>query len=1046
MKLQAASDVNNPLRGKTPSLLALAATALMFFSGSMSVGQAEAERMDLETHRFLIDKLETVIKETPRGDVTRVPALLRLADLFSERARLLTMQEIEAGCFDPSQSSPEKKAQCLVSKEDRRKAISFYEMALSESSGASQSRILFHLAHLYEMNGDNKKAASLYRRILSLGPKYFTKAVLGQSQAGLGEIAFREKRFSEAKTQFELSLQNSATPRKGWIQYRIAWCELNLGRAEAGKQRLLRILKTPSLLALESSTSSDGITPDASFQEDIARDLTIFYARTGFTRQDIEALWSLSPETARKDIMVGLAEESERLGQRRSAIDVWSVVAARSVDVGGDSRREKIEAYIRVANLRFGLGDKQKAVADYRTAIEQWKKGKCEPLAECELLQKRFRKLVLDWNKNEETKLTSNLLEIYKSYVGTFPQDAEMAFWGASVARTLGPKHRGDALALYRTASVEAAKIMKSKKESEWDNNLVLVFEGSLLSEIELAEQSKDLALRESSYRHYLALNSDGPKALEVKYQIAHVTYTRGETAKAGDLFYEIAARDEKCRVKAAPSYCRQAADLALDSVALQKNDSRLEAMGEELASLYPAAQAEYLGVARRARLNLAAKAASSGSSSEMNENLKRLKNLNLKGASNDEILLTHRNRFVLAEKTRNFDEASAAAVAVINFKGASADQREDAMAKRLWVAEMQLDFPTAYVTAKQMSLRGVSKVERALKLSLLAELAGRDARPHLREFISLAGDRRAQIAARVNLVKLSGFSESEFNRQFSYIKSDSRILASLGLEVYARSPSRRLADRLLSVPGVARTEEGSVLVRSRELKSLIAWSKRLEAQKLPSEAGDRRLQKALSSRIAELQKADVYANKMIKTGDVWLQALALQTVANENRRLKNEILALPAPAGLKESDLKRYQLLVQKQVQPFEVKSVRVSDKVQKFWNANPAETVSLTIEKTFGSKRSFLSREATVLASALETVGQNQEARRVRSAIESDVASFRQSARQSAIESARNDVKEDPFDVDSIRRLRELEAKLGRETMVAYLDSRMSRMGVKP
>lgn len=1038
MKTSSAFGLKAKISLKAPSLLAMTAAALMLFAGSLPVGHAEAERMDLETHRFLIEKLETVIKETPRGDTTRVPALLRLADLFSERARLLSMQEIEAGCFDPSQSAPEKKAQCLVSKEDRRKAISYYEMALSESSGASQSRILFHLAHLYEMNGDNKKAESLYRRILSLGPKHFTKAVLGQSQAGLGEIAFREKRFSEAKRQFELSLQNSATPRKGWIQYRIAWCDLNLGRAEAGKQRLLGILKTPSLLALESSTSSDGVKPDASFQEDIARDLTIFYARTGFTRQDIEALWTLSPEVARKDIMVGLAEESERLGQRRSAIDVWSVVATRTVD----STREKVEAYIRVANLRFGLGDKAKAVGDYRTAIDQWKKGKCEPLAECELLQKRFRKLVLDWNKNEETKLTVNLLEMYKAYVGTFPQDAEMAFWGASVARTLGAKHRGDALALYRTASTEAAKIMKSKKESEWDKNLTSVFEGSLLSEIELAEQAKDLALRESAYRHYLALNADGPKALEVKYQIAHVTYTRGETAKAGDLFFEIAARDEKCRVKTAPTYCRQAADLALDSVALQKNDSRLEAMGEELASLYPAAQIEYLGVARRARLNLAAKAAGSGSSSEMNDNLKRLKNLNLKGASNDEILLTHRNRFVLAEKTRNFDEASAAAVAVINFKGATAEQREDAMAKRLWVAEMQLDFPTAYVTAKQMKLSGVSKVERALKLSLLAELSGRDAKPHLREFISLSRDRRAQLAARVNLVKLSGYSEAEFNRQFSFIKSDSRILASLGLEVYSRHPSRRLADRLLAVPGVARTEEGSVLVRSRELKSLIAWSKRLEAQKLPVQAGDRALQKALSARIAELQKADAFANKMIKTGDVWLQALALQTVANENRRLKDEILSLPAPASLKQSDLKRYQVLVQKQVQPFEVKSVRVADKVQKFWKSNPAETVGLTIEKTLGSKRSFLSREATVLASALEIVGQDQEARRVRSAIESDATSVR----QSALESARNDVKEDPFDVESIRRLRELEAKAGRETMVAYLDSRMSRMGVKP
>lgn len=1016
--------------------------AILVVFGAMSVGFAEAERMDIETHRFLIDKLETVLKETPRGDSTRVPALLRLADLFSERARLLSIQEIEAGCFDPSQMTPEKKEACLVSKEDRRKAIGYYEMALHESSGASQSRILFHLAHLYEMNGDNKKAENLYRRILALGSKHFTKAVLGQSQAGLGEIAFREKRFLEAKRQFETALLNTATPRKGWIHYRIAWSELNLGKAEAGKQRLLKVLKTPSLLALESSAKvSEQVSanqPDASFQEDIARDLTIFYARTGFSRQDIETLWNLSPAVARKDIMVGLAEEAERLGQRRSAIDVWSVVASRTVD----SNRERIESYIRIASLRFGIGDKAKAVGDYRTAIEQWKKGNCEPLAECELLQKRFRKLVLDWNKNEETKLTPGLLEMYKSYVATFPSDAEMAFWGASVARTLGPKYRVDAMNLYRTASVESSKIMKSKKESEWDKNLVSVFEGSLLSEIELAEQTKDLGLRESAYRHYLNLNSDGPKALEVKYQIAHVAYTRGETAKAGDMFFEIAARDEKCQVKMAPSYCRQAADLALDSVALQKNDSRLEAMGEELAKIYPASAAEYLGVARRARLNLAAKAATSGSSSEMSDNLKRLGKLNLQGATNSEVLLTYRNRFVLAEKTRNFEEASRAAVAVINFKGATAEQKEDAMAKRLWVAEMQLDFPTAYVTAKQMKHSGISAAERALKLSLLAELSGRDARPHLREFISLSKDRQAVLAARVNLVKLSGFSEAEFNRQFTYLKADSRILASLGLEVYSRAPSRRLADRLLAVPGVARTEEGSVLVRAREIKSLVAWTKRLESQKLTNNASGKSLERSLAKRIAELQQADVVANKMIKTGDVWLQAIALQTVANENNRLKDEILALPAPQGLQSSDLKRYQALVQKQVQPFAIKAVRVSDKVAKFWKSNPSETVAQLIERTLGSKRTFLSREASNLVVALDSVGQRDQSERIRSAIEADPTSVR----QSAIESARNDVKEDPFDVDSIRRLRELEAKAGRETMVVYLDSRMSRMGVKP
>lgn len=1008
-----------------------------------SVPGQDAEKMDVETHGFLIQKLEDVIDQTPKGDGTRVPALLRLADLFSERARLMAMEEVERGCFDESRFTKENEAElkvfCARSGQDRKKAIGYYEMAIRESSGANQSRILFHLAHLYELNQDNRKAEAMYRRIMSLGSKHFSQAVLGQSQAGLAEIAFREKRFADARRGFELALKNPATPRKGWIHYSIAWSQLNLGQSQAGKERLLMILKSPGLLTLESSVSAQAGKPDASFQEDIARDLTVFYARTGFDRKDIEQLWALSPEVARKDILTTLADEAERLGQRRSAIEVWTVLATRAQ---GLSNREKTEALVRVASLRFGMGDKARAVADYRTAIEQWKKGGCDPLAECELLQKRFRKLVLDWNKNEETKLTANLLEMYKSYVSIFPADSEMAFWGATVARSLGPKHRADAMKLYRTASNESAKIMSSSKQEIWDKNLVSVFEGSLLSEIELAEETKDLNARESAYRHYLAMNPKGAKSLEVRYQIAHVTYTRGETAKAADMFFELAARDENCREKNAPSFCRQAADLALDAVAIQKNDSRLEAMGEEFAKLYPQAATEYLGVARRARLNIAAKAASSGRNAEMEENLERLKKLNLKGASNEEVLLTYQNRFVLAEKTRNFEDASAAAVAVINFKGASEKQREDAMAKRLWVAEMQLDFPTAYVTARQMKHVGLSNAERELRLSLLAELAGRDAKPHLRQFIRLSKDRKAVLAARVNLVKLSGYSEREFMAHFNELRSQPALLANLGLEVYARKPSRNLADRLLAVRGVAKTEEGSVLVRSRELEKLLAFASLMASWKLPVGATDRVLSRAIQTRIQGLNQADQLANAMIKTGDAWLQALALQIVGNENRRLKEEILALPAPKGLKESDLKRYQILVQKQVQPFEVKSVRVFDKVQKFWRTNPAETFGLTIEKTVGAKRQFFAKEGQKLASALNKVGQAESAKRIESAIESD----QQAVRLATIERARRAVKDDPFDIDNIRRLRDLEAKAGSDTMVAYLDSRMSRMGVKP
>lgn len=1013
---------------------------------------SEPEKMDVGTHRFLIEKLEAVVNQTPKRDPTRVPALLRLADLYSEEARLLSLTEIEKGCFQ----NPKLEG-CGVSDTDRKSAIKFYEMALHESPSALQSRILFQLAHLYELNGDSKKAAKLYSRILALGPKHFSKMVLGQSQAGLGEIAFKEKRFKDARKAFELALQNRATPRRGWIEYRLAWTELNLNQPEQGKRRLLHILKTPSLLVLESTS---GTKQDESFQEDIAHDLTVFYARTGFSEQDIQSLWALSPDHARKQIMIELAEEAERLGQKRAAIAVWSMLASRPVDtkrVGTDglsnrerielTARDRIEAQTRVAVLRFGLGEKPVAVADFKGAIELWKKTSCQPAAECALLQKRLRKLVIDWNKNEETKLSKELLEMYRLFAGQFPEDSEMAFWGANVARELQANR--DAMALYHQAAEESAKALSRgafKDDSKQEAQVRTVFEGSLLSEIEMAEATKDMKLRDQAYNHYLALNPQGPKALEVRYQLAYVTYQRGDMSKAADQFYQIAARDEACRVKNPSPFCRQSADLALDAIVILKNDERLEAMAQEFASMYSGAGKDYAGIARRARLNIAAKAANGNSTSDMNENLKKLSDLNLKDATTSEVLLTHKNRFVLAEKTRNFAAANAAAVAIINFKGASAEDREDAMAKRLWVAEMQLDFPTAYVTAKQMKMSNMGRADRELKLALLAELSGRDPRSHLTAFIAQTNDQKAALAARVNLVKASNYSVNEFNRHVGAFKRNPELLASIGFEVYARHPSASLARQLLAVRGVAKTAEGGILVRSGELKSIENFAKRLAAMKLPSGSGDRVLQKALASRVKSLADADRAANKAIQSQDGWLQALALQTIAVENRRLKDEILALPLPKGLKPQEARRYQSLIAQQVAPFEIKAIKIDQKMAKFWGQDPAERLARSIEASNGVKRSLMIREAREMVSILEMLdgaqGPAVAAKRLSRAIHSDVPEVR----ASSLASAREDVRENPFDVESLKRLRALEADAGRETMVAYLDSRMSRLGARP
>ncbi len=971
--------------------------------------QPTNEKMDIETHSFLIDKLEAVVKSTPKGDSSRVPALLRLADLYSERARLSLMKEFEAGCTTA----------CKSGEGDRAKAIAFYEVALDESKGQvrqeTESRILFQLAHLYEIQGKDGKAEELYKRILKLGSAHFSAQILGQSESGLGELAFKNKNFKEARAHFESALSRKQTPRQGWAHYRIAWCDMNLGKADAGKARLFRVLQSPALLTTESTAGSK---VDVSFQEDVARDLTLFLVRTGFTDRDVENLIRLTPATARKSVLVGLADEAERLGQKRQAISVWTLLIGSKVAVL--ENREKIEASVRVAYMQYGLENKQQAASQLDQGLALWKKSGCEPDAECAILQKRFRKLVLDWNKSEETKPSASLLGAYVSYAGTFKTDVEMAYWGGNIAREL-KRHR-EAVSLYRQSAEMGAREIRSGKVS--DPNIPKVFEASLVAEIEMAEASGDVKVREEAYNHYLELNPNGAKEFDVRYQLAHLAYKRGETEKAAEQFYGLAAQHKTCE-SAQPALCKTAADLALDSLVILKRDEQLEARAIEFGRKYPSSAAEYRAIARRARLNISAQVAGKETNvSVLNENIKKLRQVDLAGASREEVMLTYQNRFVLAEKAKNFSEAELAIAQQIKTPGLSESEREEAKAKQLWLFEMQLKFADAYKTAKTMKFSKLSTADREIKLSMLAELSGQDARQHLRRYLESTRDAKGEIAARVKLLKLANFSIAEWNSQAGHLARNPRIFAAAGVEVYARTGSKKVIEQVLSNRQARSTADGLHLLRARERKSIETF--------LSSVPGSLTSEKGIPGRVKWLQNADTFANSVIRQGDAWLETGVLNVVARENRRLNEEIIALPIPAGMKGEQERVYRKLVAAKVHLYLLKAKKIESKLE-FFLASERTLINYEADLAAArdSRRNLLVSEAKFLARmAPEAI-----ARRLERAASRPVETVQPNAVQAAIE----DVRENPFDLSSIRELRDIEMMRGQETMVAYLDTRI-------
>ncbi|MCB0351243.1 MAG: hypothetical protein KDD38_08675, partial [Bdellovibrionales bacterium] len=102
---------------------------------SLTIGfSASAEKLDVHTHDMVIQKLELVLSGLS-GQKSEGNVLNRLADLYADRARLISIEEIEKNCH-----------KCVEAKTNREKAISYYQRAFSKVSKAEQPRVLLQIA------------------------------------------------------------------------------------------------------------------------------------------------------------------------------------------------------------------------------------------------------------------------------------------------------------------------------------------------------------------------------------------------------------------------------------------------------------------------------------------------------------------------------------------------------------------------------------------------------------------------------------------------------------------------------------------------------------------------------------------------------------------------------------------------------------------------------------------------------------------------------------------------------------------------------------
>jgi hypothetical protein len=964
---------------------------------------ATAERMDIDTHAILITKLEGALKDLPNASEERPAVMLRLADLRADRARLQALTKQEKNC-----------AACPDGKADRLRAIELYSSVAPQLDESARGPVYLQLAYLQTLSGQSKEAAAILNKALQIRGN--SSEVTAKAHAALGEIEFRNAQFKSAEQHFRQALQASDLPNPGFVTYRLSWSLYNQGKFPEANKTLVHLLETPEYLTVRNQ---NGVVFDKSFHDDLTRDLVLFIARGPVGKKEIDLVLSLTPEALRRENLKALALELERLGNKNSSALAW---AAYSVE-GDNTKSDTLETTLRLAQLKWDLGQKKEALEAFANATAIWRKQGCSD-STCADLEKRMKNFVTGWHKIEKSNPSRELLKAYDLLLITLPSSAEVAYQAATVAEI--SRDHAAASRLYALASRLGVEQRGSGK-----GNSELI-ENSLMKQIESAEKSGIKSAQIDAYDNYLQLNKKGSKALLVRYQRAQVTQSMGQTESALTQFLQIAtekASDQRpLRLKAA--------DLALDALALLKDDRRIFDWSEKLAARFPERKVEYLKIHRLAAIKLAANSLNHAgvSSIHLREELARLKSVDFAQTSTADKITLLRNRIAIAERVQDLEEVQNAALSALSFKDLQPSDREFFLGRLAWVAEVRLDFANALKWTQKMNNSQLTPEDRALRLAMLSELAGEDPTAHYKKALKLTKSPEKSIAIRASLVRLSENPWSEISRHLSVLKNSKGLLTELLEASFARDPREQDLRRLAKAAGL----EKIALIRTLDKQKFIkSWREQNSAlnRAILFVQSDRMLQKSIEQRRQLIHNMEVLGQTALKLGDWSAQLLVVSSLADANKRFYDDLMALPAPKRLSAGDRSRYLALVRSQAEPIRRQALAADAKRSAFWdNTKALKDIESAIQSSQGRIQSLLKEEARVLA----TVAPRSERRRLENAAETKDSNPSSKEWTAAKERLRGN----PFSASELAEFKRLSQARGQATLVSFLDNRLAQI----
>jgi tetratricopeptide (TPR) repeat protein len=862
---------------------------------------------------------------------------------------------------------------CQGSNKARQKAVQLYKGVLPQLQGDYKAGVSLQLAYLYEVLNKNKEAIELYNQVIQSAKLGVSKIYIGKAFVSRGNSFFRQGQFIPAQSDFKLALNYLRNEEKGSVLHRLAWTYFNMGEIDTAIAQLKNLLSEPKYL---QQVTTEGYQYSETLHADYAQDLAIFLAKSEVSNAVIKQYIGFTPKSVIINHLLFLADECDRLDNAASAIRVWQYALAM------EDFPEQQKSIVRVKMARFFREKKQfnESVREFHQSLIDQKKCNSE---DCKVYPTLAKNFLTAWDKsikNRSPKMNldsaRNLLRCYQDYNTNYANELQTLIWQAQLARDIESKKV--ALDSYH----RAADLALSQNQSK-------IAEEALLAEIKLAEQFNTAEVKITAYKHYIDNSPKGSQVWVVQFALANTYYDLKKYGDSIDIYHRV-AHDCPCK-KQKNSIALKAAHLELDSLARLDQSEKIEMAAKEYAIMYPQERMIFFKIARMAGFKQAFKLASNKDSDSVHGAIKKINGIPMLGASSDE--------------------------------------KASYIKLKMQLAELTLDFETAYQMAIALNYHQSKNASELVKLIMLAELSRHKSNKWVDQVIVMKSPITDKKIAYVLKIRRATNPWPLIEKYAGVLRSDTELFSDLLIEAFVKTKNFNAIDRYIRDPSILKTTNGSALWRMVYLKNLGIEAKKIQTSSLNIKS-DHMLASTLKIKLKLLKAFQGQIRKADQRQDWTAKVISRSIYRTENLRLANEIQRLPVPKNLSLVVKEQYRNALVQQARPFINEASVTSQQMDDLWkNQNALEALIEDIRTQAEYRMVYVSEAKAVSIYAPDNIKSN---------LKQAMTEYPERPSEKQFSKARATVSRDPYATNAISELIELERAAGNKLMVAYLEGR--------